>query len=164
MATASELTLRVVEYLQCGPDADAESSPARWMFVPPPTRWPGGPGLTFAEAASHLDGLQKPVFVGALDHPGIVAVWPRNGLMQAEADYLDSLVKNQLAAHEDLQPALGSPGATPILFDTGTDPILVPLDDFMQWLRDYGLTWGWRLGIATDPGHRARAARRRRGR
>lgn len=123
--------------------------------MPPLTRWPGGPGFTFAEAVAHLDALPKPVFVGALNHLGVVAVWPKSGLTLAESDYLNRLVVNQVAALEEMLPELDGPGATTILFDSGVDKVTVSRDDFKVWLGDYGLTWGWRLGIATDAEHRA---------
>jgi hypothetical protein len=156
MASAAELTLHAIDFLQSAVEVEARASAARWVFMPPPTRWPGGPGYTFAEAAAHLDGLPKPVFIGALNHPGVVGVWPRSGMTAADEDYLQRLVMNQLAALEGMLSAHDSPGVSAILFDTGTDRIMVSLDDFKLWLQDYGLTWGWKLAPATDADHIAR--------
>jgi hypothetical protein len=126
------------------------------MFFPPHLPWPGGPGCTFAEAAAYLDQIPKPVVVGALNHPGCIAVWRPPSLDPAEREYLDRLITNQRTGFTEILPQVRAGHPDVILFEGWGARTLVSVADVRQWLSDYGLTWGWRLARPTDLTHCAR--------
>ena len=150
----ARLTLQVAAFLQSEPEAPRSAS--RWAFAPSPRPWPGGSGCTFAEAAEYLDSLAKPIIIGALNHPGLIAVWRTTALDPGEREYVDRLIANQLAGFTEMIAQLNPGGPDVILFEGWGAMTRVSVPMFQQWLREYGLTWGWRLGLPTDDTHRAR--------
>jgi hypothetical protein len=154
VSDAARLTLQVAAFLQSEPEAPRSAS--RWAFAPSPNPWPGGAGCTFAEAAAYLESLAKPIIVGALNHPGLIAVWRATALDTSEREYVDHLLANQLAGFTEMISHLNPGGADVILFEGWGALTRVSVTAFQQWLREYGLTWGWRLGPPSDGTHRAR--------
>lgn len=148
---AAEPTLQIVAFLQSDPTAP--QSIERWHFVPAARPWPGGPEFTTAEAATYLAAIDKPIIIGALDHPGQVAVWRLTSLDPADLEYLKRLLNNQLGALADSLTQIGADDDGIVLFEGLGSQTRVPVPVLREWLGDYGLTWGWRLGAATDDTH-----------
>jgi hypothetical protein len=151
---AATLTLQIAAFLQSEPVAPR--SAARWMFVPSARPWPGGGGFTFAEAAAYLNDLDKPVIIGALNHPGAIAVWRPSVLNPAERQYVELLIRNQVTGFSEVLPQVSEGTSEMILFEGWGAKTLLAAPRFRRWLEEYGLTWGWRLGKPTDNTHCAR--------
>jgi hypothetical protein len=147
---AAALTLHVAAFLQT--EADAPRSAARWALVP----GPGRGADTFAGAAARLAALPKPLVVGALNQPGYVAVWPAAALAEPERLHVEHTLQNQLAGAADSLARLGCGDAALVRFEGWGAAADVPASVLRQWLGEYALTWGWRLGPATGPDHGAR--------
>lgn len=154
LSSAAELTLQVVTFLQS--EHAATRYPTIWTFVPTRQRWPGGPGLSTREAAEYLDGLPKPILVGALNHPGLLALWTPDALESTEREYVSRLVANQVAGFAEMLPQLDATLPDIVVFENQGTMTRVSTSTFSEWLTNFGLTWGWRLGLPTDGTHRAR--------
>ena len=151
---AAHLTLQVVSFLQS--EQEVPRSPIGWTFVPTRVPWPGGSGYSSSEAAKYLEALPKPVLVGALNHPGLLAVWTAAALDPTEREYVSRLVANQVTGFSEILSQLDPLTPDIVLFEGWGTLTRVSVATCRQWLADYGLTWGWRLGAPTDGTHRAR--------
>jgi hypothetical protein len=154
LSDAATLTLQIAAFLQS--EAVASRSAARWTFIPSPRPWPGGEGFTFADAVEYLNSLEKPVVIGALNHPGTIAVWKPSALEAAERQYVEQLIRNQVAGVSEVLPHVIEGTSEIVLFEGWGARTLVAVPVMGRWLAEYGLTWGWRLGKPTDSTHCAR--------
>ena len=150
MDVAAVLTLQIASFLQS--DAEVPRSPCRWGLVP----GFGRGEATFAEAAAHLAQLEKPIVVGALDHPGFVALWRLSALNEAERRHVEHTVRNQQAALAQSTRRLGTEDTDLVLFEGWGSRTTIAVRELRRWLSEYALTWGWRIGAATDDTHCAR--------
>jgi hypothetical protein len=150
MDPGAELTLQIACFLQSEPEAPC--SAARWALVP----GPGRGEATFAEAAARLAGLEKPLVVGALDHPGYVAVWRASALDDGERRHVVHTLANQQAALTSMLGQLGLDDAALVRFEGWGTQVDVSASGLRRWLADYALTWGWAVGAPTDESHQAR--------
>jgi hypothetical protein len=151
---AATLTLQVAAFLQSEPSSPR--SAVRWAFVPPPVPSISWGGYTFGEAVDYLNSIAKPIIVGALNHPGAVAVWQPAALGQVERTFAERLLRNQLDGLSEMLSQINNGGEQTILFEGWGSHIGLPVPEFRRWLGEYGLTWGWRLSRPTDDSHCAR--------
>ena len=150
MDLGAVLTLQIVSFLQT--DAERPCSAARWAFVP----GPGSSRDTFAEAVARLAAVEKPVVIGALTHPGYVALWRRSAIEASEWPHIEHTLANQTAILEDLIPQLHLGEDSLVRFEGWGTHIDVSLRVLRRWLGEYALTWGWTMGVATNASHQAR--------
>ncbi|MDF1503637.1 hypothetical protein [Roseisolibacter sp. H3M3-2] len=150
MSSAAALTLQIACFLQT--DDAAPASPREWVLVP----GIGGGVLTFDGAAARLDALEKPVVVGALDHPGYLAVWRPGAVDDAERRHVAHTLRNQQAALDAWRAPLGVGDDAAVLFEGCGARVALPAAEVRRWLGEYALTWGWTLGPPTDASHGAR--------
>ena len=151
---AATLTLQIAAFLQSEPSAPR--SAVRWAFVPPPVPSISWMGYTFSEAVDYLTTIEKPIIVGALNHPGCLAIWRPSALSQSEQAYVGSLLRNQLDGLSEVLAQVNAGGAQNVLFEGWGSRISVGITELRQWFGDYGLTWGWRIAPPTDLTHCAR--------
>lgn len=147
---AAELTLQIACFLQASDDAP--SSPRHWALIP----GPGRGADTFAEAARRLSALPKPLVVGALDHPGYVAVWRPDALDAAERAHVAHMLRNQQASLAAKLAHRDAGDDAVILFEGWGSRVELTVAEVRRWLGAYALTWGWTIGPPTDASHAAR--------
>ena len=150
MSTAAELTLQITCFLQS--DEAAPRSPREWVLIPGHGRGTDG----FAGAAARLAALPKPVVVGALDHPGYVAVWRPDAFDDAERRHVAHTLANQQAGFAATLEKLGAGDDAVVVFEGWGTRVALPAIEVHRWLGEYALTWGWTLGPPTDASHGAR--------
>ena len=114
LSDAATLTLQIAAFLQSEPGSPR--SAARWAFVPPPVPSIGWKGYTFSEAADYLNAIEKPIMVGALNHPGCLAIWRPAALNQAERAYVERLLRNQLDGLSEVLAQINTGGAQDVVF------------------------------------------------
>lgn len=150
MDTAADLTLQIICFLQA--DSEPPCSAVRWAFVP----GPGRGRLTYAEAAAHLATMEKPIVIGALAHPGYVALWRPSAIDDNERPHIEHTLNNQVGGLEDFLSELKIDDSGLVRFEGLGRHVDVPVPILREWLGAYALTWGWTLGWATDASHHAR--------
>ena len=148
MDRAAELTLQIACFLQASDEAP--SSPREWLLIPGP-RVDG-----FAGTTARLAALTKPVVVGALDHPGYVAVWRADGLDDAERGQVAHTLRNQQANLAHGLARLNAGDDALVVFEGWGTRVEVTVAELRRWMGEYALTWGWTIGAPTDASHAAR--------
>jgi hypothetical protein len=150
MDLGAALALQIICFLQT--DAEHPCSAVQWAFVPGPGRGRD----TFPDAVARLAVIEKPVVIGALAHPGYVALWRRSAIDAAEWPHIEHTLANQAAILEDLVPQLHIDEVGLVRFEGWGTHIDVPLGELRRWFGEYALTWGWTMGPPTDDSHQAR--------
>lgn len=158
--TAAELALQIITYLQG--DSSGSRPIDHWHFVPSARPWPGGPPFTTAEATAHLAAMDKPMIIGALNEPGMIAVWRPGHFEPADREYVERLLHNQCDALADGATAIGAGDSDIVLFEGASSGSRVTVAELRTMLGQYGWTWGWRLGQPSDDSHSFRLLVRRR--
>jgi hypothetical protein len=151
MDVGAELTLQIICFLQ----AEEEQPPctaSRWIFVPRLGRGE----LPYAEAAERLATIEKPVVIGALTHPGMIAVWSPSAIDDTERPHITHTLANQVAVLEGFVDEHRLNDSSLVRFESVGRILDVPARELRRWLGEYALTWGWNLGPPTDTSHQGR--------
>ena len=146
----AELALQIVCFLQT--ESGVPCSATQWAFVPGPGRGRD----TFADAVTRLAEIEKPVVIGALVHPGYVAVWRRSAIDPKDWPHIEHTLANQLAGLEEIASQLQLGEEDIVRFEGWGTHVDVSLRILRHWLGEYALTWGWTIGGPTDGSHQAR--------
>ena len=94
--------------------------------------------------------------IGALSHPGSVALWRPSAIDAGERPHIEHGLANQVAGlHEALSHFQVDSGGI-VRFEGWGTQVDVPVPVLRQWLGEYAVTWGWRIGAPTDTTHQAR--------
>jgi hypothetical protein len=113
-------------------------------------------GYTFGEAVDYLNSIEKPIIVGALNHPGCLAIWRPAVLDHNERAYVERVLRNQLDGLSEMLAQINLGGEQNVVFEGWGSRLSLTLAEFQRWLGEYAVTWGWRLARPTDNTHCAR--------
>ena len=100
--------------------------------------------------------FEKPIIVGALNHPGYVAVWFAKDFDDRQRRHVDNTLQNQQRVFAEKLEKAGCDDTSIVLFEGWEKKTFLPAAIIRHWLAEYALTWGWRMGPATDDSHHLR--------
>ena len=150
MDVGADLTLQIICFLQAEEEAPCNAS--RWIFVPRPGRGE----LSYVEAAERLATMDKPVVIGALTHPGMIAVWAPSAIDDIERPHITHTLANQVGGLEDFVVDHKLSDSSLVRFENIGRSVDIPVVELRRWLGEYALAWGWSLGPPTDASHQGR--------